>query len=373
MSKQYRYSIYLKNYNSSIKLDINEYNFPHPSGFYNQLYLKMLNPKCITHYSNMYCDETLNLIKNIANINNLLDDNILLTSGSDTALEYIATDIFKQNTKLLYLVPNYSHMVDFIKKNKGIVVPIQFDILKDKYQLSLYLKLYENIIENAVIYISNPNNPTGLCVDKNDLILCISKYSKTIFVIDEAYIEFTGVSESMCELVKQFANIYIVRTFSKAYGIAGLRLGYILSQQTNILHLNNNVFNEASLTELSKCAGNYILENLPYYNKIISDTNNIKSFFFNFLNTNNIFYIPSHANFVSIYVGINVNDFTNYLLNKGFVIRNKTSDTNMYGFVRITIGTLQQIEGICAYILKYINDETSFEPFNIEMYKLKHL
>ena len=68
---------------------------------------------------------------------------------------------------------------------------------------------------------------------------------------------------------------------------------------------------------------------------------------------NNIFYIPSNANFVSIYIGNNCGDFTHKLQEKGIIVRNKTKDTNMYGFVRITIGTSEQMILLCSSILEY--------------------
>lgn len=355
MEKSYRYSISIDNYESSIKLDINEYNFEHPQEFYVSLIQAIQKPKMLTHYSNMFCDEHIRLIKNIAKKVNLPEENVLLTPGSDTALEYISTCLFSNdNITLFYFVPNYSYMVDYLTKHKkNHIETIAFDVLYDRYKLSSYLDKHTNINDNDVIYISNPNNPTGLYVDKNDIELCLMKYSKIKFVIDEAYIEFMRETYSMCSLVTTFPNLYIVRTFSKAYGIAGLRLGYILSQKQNITLIHNNALNEASLTELSKCAGNYILEHLPYYNKIIQNTIDNRSFFFNFLKENNIFYIPSNANFVSIYIGKNCGDFTHKLQEKGIIVRNKTKDTNMYGFVRITIGTSEQMKLLCSSILEY--------------------
>lgn len=354
MEKSYRYSIPLHNYDTSIKLDINEYNFEHPQEFYVSLIQAIQKPKTLTHYSNMFCDEHIRLINNISKKVNLSKENVLITSGSDTALEYVGTCLFNNaNSTLFYFVPNYSYMVDYlIKHKKNHIETIAFDILCDKYKLSTYLDNH-TINDNDVIYISNPNNPTGLCVDKNDIELCLTKYSRINFVIDEAYIDFMGETYSMCSLVTTFPNLYIVRTFSKAYGIAGLRLGYILSQKQNITFIHNNALNEASLTEISKCAGNYILENLSYYNKIIQNTIDNREYFFVFLNEHNIFYIPSNANFVSIYIGNNCGHFTHKLQEKGIIVRNKTKDTNMYGFVRITIGTSEQMKLLCSSILEY--------------------
>lgn len=356
MEKLYRYSISIDNYISSIKLDINEYNFEHPPEFYVTLFQAIQKPKMLTHYSNMFCDEHIRLIKNLAKKVNLSEENVLLTPGSDTALEYISTHLFNNDDiTLFYFVPNYSYMVDYLTKHKkNHIETIAFDVLYDGYKLSSYLdNKHTTINDNDVIYISNPNNPTGLCVDKNDIEVCLTKYSKINFVIDEAYIEFMGETHSICSLVNTFSNLYIVRTFSKAYGIAGLRLGYILSQKQNITLIHNNALNEASLTELSKCAGNYILEHLPYYNNIIQTTIDNRSFFFNFLKENNISYIPSNANFVSIYIGKNCGDFTHKLQENGIIVRNKTKDTNMYGFVRITIGTFVQMKLLCSSILEY--------------------
>lgn len=373
MDKIYRYSISLPNYSSSIKLDINEYNFQHPPEFYITLFSALTRPKCVTHYSNMFCEETTRLIKNIANITNITHQNILLTPGSDTALEYMVTCLFNDdNINLYYMTPNYSYIADYLKKNKkNSIIPIEFDILKDKYTLSSYLDKYVTINHNHhtrhnddnddnnnrhVVYISNPNNPTGICIDKGDFHSCLLNYPNFNFIVDEAYIDFTENNESMCESILSFSNLYIIRTFSKAYGIAGLRLGYILSAKQNITYIHNTAFNEASLTEISKCAGNYILEHVSYYKEVIHQTITNKNQFLTFLEKNDIFYIPSHANFVSVYIGKKSSEFTSNLQQKGIIVRNKTKDTNMYGFVRITIGTLEQMEMVSSYIIECYND-----------------
>ena len=363
---KYRYSAYIENYNESIKLDLNEFNYDHEPTMNNEL-LKAINlQKTITHYSNMCHDTTYNLINNIAKYNNIINDNILLTAGSDVGLEYLVNYLVKTITTVYIFYPTYSYFTYLSKKNTKNIKYISFVIEDYEYDIEKYISTYiTNDIndENVVIYIVNPNNPTGIIFDRNNIDKILSKYSKFKFIIDEAYIEFCR-NQTCVEYIKTYNNLFITRTFSKAYGLAGLRIGYIISDNKNILDLHK-YFNESSLSEISKVAANLIFDKIQYYENLIHRINEIKTNFEYFLDENDISYIKTHAGFISIYIGngesenkfknIDCEKFIEMLKTQNIYIRNKNEDVNMKGFVRITFGTENTMNIIKKIIINIIN------------------
>jgi histidinol-phosphate aminotransferase len=361
----YRYSAYIEKYNDSIKLDLNEFNFEHDISMTNEI-LKAINlQKTITHYSNMCYDTTYNLINNIAKYNNINNDNILLTAGSDVGLEYLVNYLVKENTTVYVFVPTYSYFVYLSKNKTKNIIYIPFIVTDYDYNIENYINKYvTNDINdnNVVIYIVNPNNPTGILFNRNYFDTILTKYSKFKFIVDEAYIEYCS-NQTCVDYIKNHSNLFITRTFSKAYGLAGLRIGYIISNNNNILELHK-YFNESSLTEISKIAANFIYEHIDYYENIINRVNQIRTNFEYFLDENNISYIKTSAGFISIYIGntdnnkfkyINCEKFIDILKSHNIFIRSKNEDINMKGYVRITFGPEHIMNRIKEIILNIIN------------------
>ena len=349
----YRYSIYIQKYNESVKLDLNEFNFEHPIEMKNQIFNAMNMQKTITHYSNMYNINTINLINKIAKYNKINNDNILLSAGSDVGLEYLVSYLIKSTTTVYIFVPTYSYF-NFLSSNitKNIIY-IPFCIDDYDYDIDLYISKYiKNDNLDVVIYIVNPNNPTGILFDGNKIENILIKYSNFKFIIDEAYIEYC-FDKSCVEYINKYSNLFITRTFSKAYGLAGLRIGYILSDNKNILALHK-YFNESSLSEISKVAANFIHDNINIYEDLIDTVIRIRKNFEFFLDCNKIVYIKSQASFISFYIGDNCDMFIDILKSHNIYIRSKDKDTNMKGYIRISIGTENIMDNIKKIILDNI-------------------
>jgi len=357
----YRYSTYIEKYNDSIKLDLNEFNFEHEINMTNEILNALNLQKTITHYSNMCYNTTYKLINNIAKYNNIINDNILLTAGSDVGLEYLVNYLVKDITTVYVFVPTYSYFVYLSKYKTKNIIYIPFVITDYYYDINKYIDKYvtnDTNDENVVIYIVNPNNPTGILFNNTNIDTILTKYSKFKFIIDEAYIEFCS-NQTCVNYIKNHSNLFITRTFSKAYGLAGLRIGYIISNNNNILDLNK-YFNESSLTEISKVSANFIYENILYYETLINRINNIKKDFENFLDENGLSYIKTSAGFISICINskfkdVNCDKFINILKTHNIFIRNKNEDINMKDYVRITFGPEPIMDKIKEIIMSIIN------------------
>lgn len=351
---QYKICKEITNYDSAIKLDLNEFDFDHHPDVYESIKSSILQPKGITHYSNIYSKNTTTLIAQLCKYNNIRDNQILLSAGSDDSLEYLINRYINTDTHVLVLAPSYSYFEYVIKRMTKNIHYITLDF-NDTKNLNIddCMEFYKEILPNSVVYIVNPNNPLGTLVSKDSIVRCIKSYIDTLFIIDEAYIEFTP--ENTCvDLIHDNKNIVITRTFSKAYGLAGLRLGYMMANEATIDHVKV-LYNEKNTTNLAKAAGIAIFDNIEYYENIIKDAIIIRGDFQNFLSSLNIFHVPSQSNFISFYVGSNAESFLSLLESHNVFIRNRTTQIDMYGFLRVTIGKKEHMDTLKEIISNNIS------------------
>lgn len=187
---------------------------------------------------NRYPDSKVLELKNaLASKFSLSAENVLLTAGSTEVLSLLGQHVGLIKGEILTAWPSFPTMLMFgeycgasIKKVPlGKEERIDFNILKDSITS-----------KTTLVFVCNPNNPTSTEVNSNDLrSFCKSVPENVLICVDEAYIEYSknGEAGSMVSLVKELPNLIICRTFSKAYGLAGLRIGYAISSKSNIQEL----------------------------------------------------------------------------------------------------------------------------------------
>jgi histidinol-phosphate aminotransferase len=343
-----------------IKLDLNEFDFDHHPEVLSSV-KKSLNCKIFSHYSNVFNDNSVSLLDKLCKMNNISEDQIFLTAGSDDALEYIANVYILPSTRVFLFSPTYNYFEHMVKRRTKLVTYIPNDFNNSFTDMETCLEFYSDLLQNNLVYIVNPNNPLGTIVKKDVIERLLKSYPNTKFLIDEAYIEFSK-NDTCSDLIKLYKNIIITRTFSKAYGLAGLRLGYLLAHQDTTKHIKI-IYNEKNVSDVAKIAGLKVLDNIDYYNKIIREVSTTRENLECFLRENNIYFISSNANFISFYIGVNYSKFLNILEQNYIYIRDRNSQIDMAGFVRVTIGKSENIETI----KNHISDNISLfdlEPIN---------
>ena len=174
------------------------------------------------------------LKKVISNIKNINVNQIVFGNGTDEILDLIVRVFCNPNKdKIITLPPTYG-MYDVIAKTNGvenIEIPLKSDFSIDKNEI---LKLSSSSIK--ILFLCSPNNPTGNSFDTNDLTDLIKGFNGVV-VVDEAYIDFSS-KQSLISLINDNNNLIITQTMSKAYGMAGIRLGMGFSNQKIINYLN---------------------------------------------------------------------------------------------------------------------------------------
>jgi len=195
--------------------------------------------------------------------------------------------------------------------------------------------MYEAITDKTkVIFIANPNNPTGTLLSNEEIYNFLKKVSNEIIVVlDQAYIEYLDVEDVYIDWLKDFPNLVITRSFSKAYGLAGLRVGYSISSEEISDYLNrirqpfnvNLIAQEAAIAALSDT--DFLAESV----KVNSDGLLQLEEGFRSLGLK---FIKSHANFISVKVS-NSMELNQKLLEKGIIVR----PVEMKDYLRISVGT----------------------------------
>jgi histidinol-phosphate aminotransferase len=208
---------------------------------------------------NLYPSPTKNKLKeSIAKYNNVEVDSIIPTNGSDEALELIAKIFISEGDEVIMPVPSYPCFasVSQMMGAKIVSVPLGKD-----FSLSMEKIARAVTKKTKVIWIANPNNPTGNVLVAQKDIEKLIKQVECIVVFDECYFELSGVTAA--QLTKKYENIIVMRSFTKAFALGGARLGYIIANNEtakylNRLQLTNQVFN---VNRFAQAAGIALLEN----------------------------------------------------------------------------------------------------------------
>jgi histidinol-phosphate aminotransferase len=190
-----------------------------------------------------------------------------------------------------------------------------------------------------LLFLTNPNNPTGTLINKTELEDFLKDLPPhVIVVLDEAYIEFVRDPDhiSGLALLEKFPTVVTLRTFSKAYGLAGLRIGYgVMSEElAAVLNRIRQPFNTSSIAQLAAGAA---LEDNSFLTQTIQLVHAELDFLYQSLDRQGILYYPTQANFFMIAVNTSADDVFVEMLKKGVIVRSMKS----YGFpdhIRVNVG-----------------------------------
>ena len=180
---------------------------------------------------------------------NIATDKIISTNGSDEAIDLCIRTFCNQNDKVLVIEPTFS-----MYKQYAIAFGVEvksFNLIeKENYFIFDENKLIKSVQKNNIkmIFIPNPLANIGTLIGKERLLKIIKSLPNTIIVIDEAYIEFCGFENSLISRLNKYKNLVILRTFSKFFGLAGIRLGFIFTHFKNDIMKIKSPYNVNSMT-----------------------------------------------------------------------------------------------------------------------------
>lgn len=282
-------------------------------------------------------EDLLHLLENYSGISK---EFIQYFPGSDRALEYICRALLKEGDKVVVVHPTYDNFRIYVLSKGAKIIyyqPISIWEIRSKD----YEALSELIDKEKckIVYIVHPNNPTGWTLKKQHMQGLISTHTRTLFIIDEAYIEFYGLQNSMVSLVTKHENIVITRSFSKAWCLASLRMGYIVASPV-ILKILKKIINFKECTTLSlellKIAlkHKHLMEN--YVKEVEKSKVELTRFFSKF---NNLEFRVTPANFLLLKLNSEVkSNILKYMENKRIFVRDLGHLSGFKNWIRITVG-----------------------------------
>ncbi len=290
-----------------------------------------------------YPDHLVDFLKSmIAEYNEIDTTNIAISAGSTQALT-ILSQFSGRKGSILASELTYDTHLHFAKNSGARIIRV-----KDNQDLSIDLKSIESLSKNNVsaVFIVNPNNPSGMMIEPNILRETIKRISqKTLVVVDEAYNEVSSDPEknTMIDLVRDGYNVAISRTFSKIYGLAGQRVGYMIGQPDVINGIKSNGAGEASLSMAGVSAAIASYQDKDFMNFSRTKINEAKEMVHEGLTSNGLSYIPSETNFIFVNLDqIDANDFRDEMLKQNILIRGKYGE--FHNWSRVSMGKLSDVQ-----------------------------
>ncbi len=292
----------------------------------------------------MYPDDSMNDIKEaLAKKYDVTTKNIILGAGSDQVI-FMAINAKANKYKKVLTARTTFAMYDIYAKQIGAKV---IKTPSHQHNLDEFLHLYKKEKDIGIIFLCLPNNPLGECLKKEDVFNFLEKIDdNTMVVIDGAYQDFAAAKDKEMkidpkELIEKFPNTLYLGTFSKSYGLGGLRVGYGIADE-EIMQALYKMRPPFNVTTLSLKAAVAALSDTEFVKKTIENNFEEMKKYEEFAKENKIDFINSYTNFITFTFDTkrNSKDIAQILLKKGIIIRDLTS----YGVngIRVTMGTPEQ-------------------------------
>lgn len=305
----------------------------------------------LVQYTALYPDAaSFELKKTLAEKYGVKPANIFCGAGSDSLIRVIAETFISEGDESIMAevtFPRYETTTKLMggvcvkipMKNNGLDLEAMVDAITDK---------------TKVIWFCNPNNPTGNIFTKSDFEKVISRIpSNVIIVMDEAYIEYVSSKDfpNSLELIPKYENMIVLRTFSKAYGLASLRCGYGIASEEMVDYLNR-VINSFDVNLYAQTAAIEALKDEEFLNEVVKVNDEGKEYLYDEFEKIGFDYIKTHANFIMVNTHRDDKALFQQLLKRGIIVR-PGHLLGMNGWMRITIGTMEQNRRLVS-ILKEI-------------------
>ncbi|MGN7386621.1 histidinol-phosphate transaminase [Sporosarcina sp. SAFN-015] len=271
------------------------------------------------------------------------ESSILFGNGSDEIISIISRALLDEQVHTIMPTPSFPQYVHNAKIEGAEITEIP---LKKGYH---DLNDFANAINErtAIIWVCNPNNPTGSLIPSDELVQFLVQVPENILVVlDEAYFEYVTDPNHVdsITLLDRFPNILILRTFSKAYGLASFRIGYAVGSSDIITELNK-VRNPFNNNTLAVAVASKALEDDAFIEKCRTLNEKERVRFKKFADEKGIHMFDSETNFVLLEVPNDADEASEFLLQHGFIVRSGNA-LGTPGYVRITIGTESQNTGL---------------------------
>lgn len=299
---------------------------------------------------NLYPDGDSSLLRDeIGKYLNVDPNNIVAGNGSSEMIELVMKAFIDKGDIILSFIPTFSMYQIFsqIYSAKFIGINSNENFVQD---VDVLIEEAKNI-KPKIIFICNPNNPTGYLMNKYEIKKLLNN-TDSLVVVDEAYIEFA--QGSMVEYISQYENLIVLRTLSKAFGLAAIRVGYMVSNK-HIINIINKVKSPYNLNSISQYVGVKALREKEKMFQYVEEVKKERKYLYNKLKKFPIEVYPSNGNF--IFFKSEVSKLDEKLNEKGILIRSFSKDLENH--YRVTVGNRWENEEFIKSLKEILENENS--------------
>jgi histidinol-phosphate aminotransferase len=264
------------------------------------------------------------------------ESELLLTNGTDEAIQLLVNAYVDDRDEVILLRPSYA-MYRFYSELAGAAIA-EIDYRKTDLSFPMDELLRSIRPETRAVILANPNNPTGTALDLNGIKEVVQKAAHAAVLIDEAYYDFCGITA--LPLLRQYPNLFVGRTFSKAHGLAALRIGCVFSNEDNI-RLLHKAQSPYSVNALAAVAARAAVEDTSHVRSYVAEVLRARDLLCAGLDELGIPYFPSRANFILMNVGRRAREIRDSLRERGILVRDRSYELD--GCVRVTVGTCAEM------------------------------
>jgi histidinol-phosphate aminotransferase len=287
----------------------------------------------------------------------LAPEQVILTNGVDEAIHILCQAFLDSGDELLLPVPTYSMYEIYASSTDATVIhvpafaPGNASAIPTDFAFPFGAILAAITPRTKLIAIANPNSPTGAIATREQILAIAAAAPQAIVLVDEAYYHFFG--QTVIDQIGKISNLIVARTFSKAYGLAGLRLGLLAGPEA-LLKWTRRVLSPYSVNTVALAALTAALKDESFLAHYVAEVKQARTAFLSGLTRLGLQYWPTEANFVLVNVGARHKEFVAALRAHDILTRDRSADPGCQGLVRITIGTpaqmLRALNAIEAYL-----------------------
>ncbi len=289
---------------------------------------------------NRYPDSDCKILKEeLSSRLGISKEEIIIGNGSDEIIELAIKTLLRPHQAVIIPEPGFL-MYERVSLSMGARIK-KVPLREFNIDLERILKLIDS--DTKIIFLNNPHNPTGSAIKFDSLVEFIDQIPRDIIVvIDEAYIEFVDDPEirTAIELLKKSTNLIVIRTFSKLYGLAGLRIGYGIGA-SKLIHFMNRVRQPFNVNTLGQVAATAALKDRDFIDATLRLVSKGKEYIYSELKRLRLNYIPSHTNFILIETPLNAKDLYAQMLKEGVIIR-PMDGFGLPKYIRVNVGLMEE-------------------------------
>jgi histidinol-phosphate aminotransferase len=263
---------------------------------------------------------------------------LLLTNGVDEAIHLVCETYLDAGDEVLIVVPTFSMYEIYAAATGAQVITIpagpEFGYPTDDVLARISRR-------TRLIAIANPNNPTGTVVSQNGQLRILRAAPDAAVLVDEAYFDFYG--ESLLAEIASHPNLFVARTFSKAYGLAGLRIGVLVGSPMQMAMVRR-VSSPYNVNAVALACLPEAVADQDYIRQYVAEVRQGKELLEQELHSLKLHFWPSQTNFVLVYIGERHDAFVRAMRERGILVRDRSRDSGCDGCVRISVGSNPQTE-----------------------------